>query len=78
MDVYSKSDIERVVGSSTSIVFSGYSCRYFGYLISRKKYIICIDDDCTPAKDNMGNLVDVVAQHIINLKTPAPATPFFF
>ncbi|KAI4302026.1 hypothetical protein L6164_035248 [Bauhinia variegata] len=76
LDVYTKSDIERVVGSATSVLFTGYSCRYFGYLISRKKYIVCVDDDCVPAKDNMGNLVDAVAQHVMNLKTPA--TPFFF
>lgn len=75
-DVFTKADITRVVGSSTSILFSGYSCRYFGYLVSRKKYIISIDDDCTPARDSNGEIVDVVAQHIANLKTPA--TPFFF
>ncbi|KAJ4721482.1 Alpha-1,4-glucan-protein synthase [UDP-forming] [Melia azedarach] len=74
--VYTKSDIDRVVGSSTSLFFSGYSCRYFGYLVSRKKYIISIDDDCLPARDSNGNLVDAVGQHIINLTTPA--TPFFF
>ncbi|KAG5095754.1 hypothetical protein JHK84_051342 [Glycine max] len=76
VDVYTKSEIERVVGSSTSVRFSGYSCRYFGFLISRKKYVVCIDDDCVPAKDNLGILVDAVAQHIVNLQTPA--TPFFF
>ncbi|CAB4285541.1 unnamed protein product [Prunus armeniaca] len=76
VDVFTKSDIDRVVGSSTSILFSGYSCRYFGYLVSRKKYIISIDDDCIPARDTNGDLVDVVAQHIANLQ--APATPFFF
>jgi len=76
LDVYTKSDIDQVAGSSTSILFSGYSCRYFGYLISRKKYIISVDDDCIPARDTNGVLVDIVAQHITNLATPA--TPFFF
>lgn len=76
VDVYTRSDIDRVVGSSTSVLFSGYSCRYFGYLMSRKKYVISIDDDCIPAKDNEGSLVDIVVQHITNLTTPA--TPFFF
>lgn len=76
LDVYTKSDIDQVAGSSTSILFSGYSCRYFGYLISRKKYIISVDDDCIPARDANGVLVDIVAQHITNLATPA--TPFFF
>lgn len=77
VDVYTKSDIERVVGSSSSsVVFSGYSCRYFGYLVSRKKYIVSIDDDCIPAKDDKGEFIDAVAQHITNLTNPA--TPFFF
>ncbi|KAK4788680.1 hypothetical protein SAY86_019999 [Trapa natans] len=75
LNVYTKNDIDRIVGS-TSISFSGYSCRYFGFLVSKKKYIISIDDDCHPAKDNKGNFVDAVAQHIENLTTPA--TPFFF
>ncbi|KAJ4844403.1 putative UDP-arabinopyranose mutase 5, partial [Turnera subulata] len=76
LDVYTKSHIDSIVGSSTSILFSGYSCRYFGFLISRKKYIISIDDDCFPAKDDTGTLIDAVAQHLVNLTTPA--TPFFF
>ncbi|XP_034683827.1 probable UDP-arabinopyranose mutase 5 [Vitis riparia] len=77
LHVYTKSDIDRVVGSSyTAINFSGYSCRYFGYLMSRKKYIFSVDDDCIPAKDDQGLSVDAVDQHITNLATPA--TPFFF
>lgn len=75
-EVYTKADIDRVAGRSAATLFSGYSCRYFGYLMSRKKYIVSIDDDCFPAKDNNGDLVDAVAQHISNLDTPA--TPFFF
>ncbi|CAM8891630.1 unnamed protein product [Rhodiola kirilowii] len=76
VDVYTKSDIDRVAGHSAKVLFSGYACRYFGYLMSRKKYIVSIDDDCLPAKDNNGFLLDAVAQHISNLSTPA--TPFFF
>ncbi|OVA01666.1 Reversibly glycosylated polypeptide family [Macleaya cordata] len=76
-DVYTKSDIDRVLGSTpTNIIFSGYSCRYFGYLMSRKKYIVSIDDDCFPTRDDKGWFVDAVTQHIDNLATPA--TPFFF
>lgn len=75
-DVFTKDDIDRVIGSSSSILFSGYSCRYFGFLVSRKKYIVTVDDDCTPAKNNDGSLVDIVAQHVANLSTPA--TPYFF
>ncbi|CAA0829583.1 Probable UDP-arabinopyranose mutase 5 [Striga hermonthica] len=78
LDIYTKSDIDKLTGPSpgSSISFSGYSCRYFGYLVTRKKYVISIDDDCFPAKDANGNLIDAVSQHITNLKTPA--TPFFF
>lgn len=73
--LYTKSDMEKVIGASP-IKFSGHLCRYFGYLISTKKYIISIDDDCLPAKDGSGNLIDAIEQHMTNLKTPA--TPFFF
>ncbi|XP_062084227.1 probable UDP-arabinopyranose mutase 5 isoform X2 [Humulus lupulus] len=76
VDVFTKSDMDRVVGSSSSILFSGYSCRYFGFLVSQKKYIVSVDDDCTPVKNDDGSVVDIVAQHIANLTSPA--TPFFF
>uniref|UniRef100_A0A9I9D2P4 UDP-arabinopyranose mutase 5 n=1 Tax=Cucumis melo TaxID=3656 RepID=A0A9I9D2P4_CUCME len=76
LDIYTVQDINRIVGTSNSIKFSGYSCRYFGYLVSRKKYIISVDDDCAPAKDDKGMLIDIVEQHLLNLSTPA--TPFFF
>lgn len=77
LNVYTKADIDKAVGSSlTTRLFSGYSCRYFGYLVSRKKYIISIDDDCVPAKDDQGLMVDAVGEHVFNLGTPA--TPFFF
>ncbi|KAI0510466.1 hypothetical protein KFK09_011068 [Dendrobium nobile] len=73
--LYTKSDMEKIIGSSP-INFSGHSCRYFGYLISTKKYIISIDDDCLPVKDVRGNLINAIEQHMTNLKTPA--TPFYF
>lgn len=76
LDVYTKSDMEGAVGPSAATLFSGYSCRYFGFLISKKKYVISVDDDCIPAKDNQGFIVDAVAQHFVNLTTPA--TPLFF
>ncbi|XP_052194723.1 probable UDP-arabinopyranose mutase 5 isoform X1 [Diospyros lotus] len=77
LDVYTVADMKQVVGSLYDTnLFSGYSCRYFGYIMSRKKYIISIDDDCIPARDNKGDLVDAVDQHLTNLATPA--TPFFF
>lgn len=77
LNIYTKNDIDRIVGTSRpDLLFSGYSCRYFGYLVSRNRYVISIDDDCIPAKNNNGELTDIVSQHIANLKTPA--TPYFF
>ncbi|KAK1295466.1 putative UDP-arabinopyranose mutase 5 [Acorus calamus] len=75
--VYTKSDMVQILGSTTTAIsFSGHSCWYFGYLVSHKKYIVSIDDDCILARDDQGHLIDVVAQHISNLIQPA--TPFFF
>lgn len=76
LNVYTKTNIDLVAGPTAASLFTGYSCRYFGYLVSRKKYIISIDDDCFPSKDIKGNLIDAISQHITNLATPA--TPFFF
>lgn len=74
--IYTKSDIEKTIGTTKFINFSGHSSRYFGYLISSKKYIVSIDDDCYPARDLNNNIIDAISQHMTNLKTPA--TPFFF
>lgn len=77
VNVYTKSDIEKFLGTSYNVaMFTGYSCCYFGYLVSKIKCIISIDDDCSRAKDNSGDIVDIFVQHITNLKTPA--TPLFF
>ncbi|XP_074311341.1 putative UDP-arabinopyranose mutase 5 [Silene latifolia] len=77
VEIITKADIDKEVGSSlTTKLFSGYSCRYYGYLVSKKKYIISLDHDCIPAKDDKGVQVNAVAQHLNNLGTPA--TPFFF
>jgi len=76
--LYTKHDMERVLGSGvlSSLGFRGHSCRSFGYLVSKKKYIFSLDDDCLPAKDPSGNLGNALEHHLINLKTPS--TPFFF
>ncbi|KAI3459077.1 hypothetical protein Pfo_015740 [Paulownia fortunei] len=70
LNLYTKSDIDRPVGStSNALSFLGYSCWYFGNLMSHKKYIISIDDNCIPARDSKGDLIDAVTQHITNLTT---------
>eukprot|EP00249_Psilotum_nudum_P025212 c29473_g1_i1 orf=195-1253(+) len=77
-DLYAHQDRVRILGPelASSLRFTGHACRCFGFLVSKKKYIFSIDDDCVPAKDSDGNLVNVLEQHITNLKQPA--TPFYF
>ncbi|CAL9080350.1 unnamed protein product [Musa textilis] len=45
-------------------------------MISKKKYIYTIDDDCFVAKDPSGKEINALQQHIKNLLTPS--TPYFF
>ncbi|KAI3741903.1 hypothetical protein L1987_59581 [Smallanthus sonchifolius] len=45
-------------------------------MVSKKKYIFTIDDDCFVAKDPSGKDINALEQHIKNLLTPS--TPFFF
>uniref|UniRef100_M1ACL5 Type IIIa membrane protein cp-wap13 n=1 Tax=Solanum tuberosum TaxID=4113 RepID=M1ACL5_SOLTU len=45
-------------------------------MISKKKYIYTIDDDCFVAKDPSGKDTNALEQHIKNLL--CPSTPFFF
>ncbi|KAK6129004.1 hypothetical protein DH2020_037258 [Rehmannia glutinosa] len=52
------------------------ACRCFGYMVSKKKYIFTIDDDCFVAKDPSGQQINALQQHIKNLL--CPSTPLFF
>jgi len=83
--VYTAADVARFLGrkltaaASSSLLrsLSGNACKSFGYLVSKKKWIFCLDDDCVPAVDpSTGFIGDALRQHVSNLETPA--TPFFF
>ncbi|XP_057980937.1 probable UDP-arabinopyranose mutase 2 [Malania oleifera] len=76
-ELYNRNDINRILGPKASCIsFKDSACRCFGYMVSKKKYIFTIDDDCFVAKDPSGKEINALAQHIQNLL--APATPFFF
>ncbi|XP_057837900.1 probable UDP-arabinopyranose mutase 1 [Cryptomeria japonica] len=76
-ELYNRSDISGLLGSKAScITFKDTACRCFGYLLSKKKYIYTIVDDCFVAQDPTGKDVNVVEQHLQNLTTPS--TPYFF
>ncbi|MBA0590247.1 hypothetical protein Gorai_018961 [Gossypium raimondii] len=76
-ELYNRNDINKILGPKASCIsFKDSACRCFGYMVSKKKYIFTIDDDCFVAKDPSGKAVNALEQHIKNLL--CPSTPFFF
>lgn len=76
-ELYNRNDINRILGPKANCIsFKDSACRCFGFLVSKKKYIFTIDDDCFVAKDPSGIEINALAQHIENLLKPS--TPFFF
>lgn len=76
-ELYTRNDIERILGDKAwAISFKDSACRCFGFMVSKKKYIFTIDDDCFVANDPSGKPINVLEQHIKNLLSPS--TPFFF
>uniref|UniRef100_M4E427 UDP-arabinopyranose mutase n=1 Tax=Brassica campestris TaxID=3711 RepID=M4E427_BRACM len=74
-ELYNRNDINRILGPKASCIsFKDSACRCFGYMMSKKKYIFTIDDDCFVAKDPSGKAVNALEQHIKNLL--CPSTPF--
>ncbi|KAA8541059.1 hypothetical protein F0562_025022 [Nyssa sinensis] len=75
-ELYNRNDINRILGPKASCIsFKDSACRCFGYMVSKKKYIFTIDDDCFVAKDPSGKEINALEQHIKNLLSPS--TPFF-
>ncbi|KAH6802170.1 reversibly glycosylated polypeptide 3 [Perilla frutescens var. frutescens] len=76
-ELYNRNDINRILGPKASCIsFKDSACRCFGYMVSKKKYIYTIDDDCFVAKDPSGKDINALEQHIKNLLSPS--TPHFF
>uniref|UniRef100_A0A8R7U871 Uncharacterized protein n=1 Tax=Triticum urartu TaxID=4572 RepID=A0A8R7U871_TRIUA len=46
-ELYNRNDINRILGPKASCIsFKDSACRCFGYMVSKKKYVFTIDDDC--------------------------------
>lgn len=76
-ELYNRNDIERILGENAwCISFKDSACRCFGYMVSKKRYVYTIDDDCFVAKNPSGEDINALHQHIQNLLTPS--TPDFF
>ena len=76
-ELYNRPDIERALGDKSWIISQkDASIRNFGFLVSRKKFVWSVDDDCFPANGVDGKPVDALMEHALNLLTPS--TPYFF
>ncbi|THU51873.1 hypothetical protein C4D60_Mb06t35650 [Musa balbisiana] len=76
-ELYNRNDINRILGPKANCIsFKDSACRCFGYMMSKKKYIYTIDDDCFVAKDPSDKEINALEQHIKNLLSPS--TPYFF
>ncbi|CAN1794838.1 Probable UDP-arabinopyranose mutase 2 [Linum perenne] len=76
-ELYNRKDINRILGPKASCIsFKDSACRCFGFMVSKKKYIYTIDDDCFVATDPSGHQINALEQHIKNLLSPS--TPNFF
>lgn len=75
--LYTREDIEHLLGAkSWCISFRDSGCRCFGWLVSKKRYIYTLDDDCLVAQDPHGTRINAVETHLRNLTTPS--TPLYF
>ena len=76
-ELHKRVDIERALGEGEWVISKrDASIRNYGFLLSKKRYIYTIDDDCRPAYDSKGRKINPLAFHYRNLKTPS--TPYMF
>ena len=76
-ELYNRLDIENALGKNSWIISQkDASIRNFGFLVSRKKFVWSVDDDCFPANNTEGKPVNALMEHALNLLTPS--TPYFF
>lgn len=76
-ELYNRDDIVGTLGERAWIISSrDASLRNFGFLVSKKKYIYTLDDDCLPATGPDGAKINALGLHVRNLVTNS--TPYFF
>ena len=64
-ELYNRNDINRILGPKASCIsFKDSACRCFGFMMSKKRYIFTIDDDCwvNPAAQSLPTTVWSVLQ----------------
>jgi reversibly glycosylated polypeptide/UDP-arabinopyranose mutase len=78
ISIYKVSDAKKILGDDAWCLINsdGSLNRSFGYMMSQKKYVYTFDEGCLCASDPSGKQIDALAEHLLNLTSPA--TPFFF
>lgn len=75
--LYDWDDIEDDLGKNRWIISKKDSaCRCYGFLKSNSRYVYTIDDDCFPARNPEGDIINPIVQHRENLDTKSH--PSFF
>eukprot|EP00897_Mesotaenium_endlicherianum_P002712 jgi/Mesen1/2469/ME000158S01659 len=76
--VITREDIKKILGLKASYIpVRESACRCIGWLLSKKRYVFTLAENCLVAEDPYSReSIDAVQQHITNLSTAA--TPFFF
>ncbi|KAM0855079.1 hypothetical protein ACQ4PT_050022 [Festuca glaucescens] len=73
-EIYNRNDINRILGPKASCIsFKDSACRCFGYMVSKKKYVFTIDDDCflsSPADLDLDqfDMIDLSDNEIVKLQ----------
>lgn len=63
-ELYNRNDINRILGPKASCIsFKDSACRCFGYMVSKKKYIFTIDDDCFVSPRHFAFLFEFLVLH---------------
>ncbi|KAL3785395.1 hypothetical protein ACHAWO_013582 [Cyclotella atomus] len=77
-ELHKRVGIERALDQDGQWIISqrDASIRNYGFLLSKKRYIYTIDDDCMPAFNDKGRKINPLAFHYRNLKTPS--TPYMY
>lgn len=73
-ELYNRNDINKILGPRASCIsFKDSACRCFGYMVSKKKYIFTIDDDCFVSSSNLFGFFFVLFNSMFrdsNLRSP--------
>lgn len=57
-ELYNRNDVNKLLGPKASCIsFKDSACRCFGFLVSKKKYIFTIDDDCFVSRSDLTVLI---------------------